>query len=195
MLGYYSLATGAVEHASAPIGKGLAKHAVPVLPLARLAIDRTCQGRGLGKALVEDALLRTATAADIVGVAPRPCQGRRGAGMVRSLGIRAESHGSPSPVLAHEGLAEDIEPMNGKPPLLGPTPLESFVATKPLRKRHVVGESLACDPGCARYPSDHKLDRAALTGDGKKRQPGRVAWMLLHKSSVTADFRTAPRAR
>ena len=68
MLGYYSLATGAVEHASTPINKGLAKHAVPVLLLARLAVDRTCQGRGLGKALVKDALLRTATAADIVGI-------------------------------------------------------------------------------------------------------------------------------
>ena len=70
VLGYYSLATGAVEHASTPIriSKGLAKHAVPVLLLARLAVDRTCQGRGLGKALVKDALLRTATAADIVGI-------------------------------------------------------------------------------------------------------------------------------
>ena len=85
--------------------------------------------------------------------------------------------------------------MNGKPPLLGPTPLESFGATKPLRKQHIVGESPACDPGCAHSSSDHKLDRAALTGDGKKRQSGRGAWMLLRKSSVTADFRAPPRER
>lgn len=169
----------------------LAKHAVPASLLARLAVDRTCQGRGLGKALVEDAPLRTAPAADIVGGAPRPCQERRGAGMIRSLGIRAESHGSPSPVFAHEGLAEDIERMNGEPPLLGPTPLESFGATKPLRKRHVVGESLACDPGYVGNSSDQMLDGAALTGDEKTRQPGRGAWMLIRKSSVTADFRAA----
>ena len=36
--------------------------------LARLAVDRTWQGRGLDKALVKDALLRTAAAADIAGI-------------------------------------------------------------------------------------------------------------------------------
>ena len=36
--------------------------------LARLAVDLTWQGRGLGKALVKDALLRTAAAADIAGI-------------------------------------------------------------------------------------------------------------------------------
>ena len=70
MLAYYSLAAGAVEHAAAPlrVGKGLARHPVPVMLLARLAIDLTRQGRGLGKALVKDALLRTAAAADIAGI-------------------------------------------------------------------------------------------------------------------------------
>jgi GNAT superfamily N-acetyltransferase len=36
--------------------------------LARLAVDRTQQGHGLGKALLFDALTRVAEAADIVGV-------------------------------------------------------------------------------------------------------------------------------
>ena len=36
--------------------------------LARLAVDRSCQGRGLGKALIKDALLRTAEAAEIAGI-------------------------------------------------------------------------------------------------------------------------------
>ena len=35
---------------------------------ARLAVDRAEQGRGLGKALVRDALLGTAAAADIAGI-------------------------------------------------------------------------------------------------------------------------------
>ena len=67
---YYSLAAAAVERADAPrrIGKGLARHPVPVMLLARLAVDRTEQGRGLGRALVKDALLRTAAAADIAGI-------------------------------------------------------------------------------------------------------------------------------
>ena len=70
VVGYYSLAVGAVEHADAPerIGKGLAKHPIPVMLLARLAIDRTEQGRGLGKALLKNALLRTVQAADIAGI-------------------------------------------------------------------------------------------------------------------------------
>jgi GNAT superfamily N-acetyltransferase len=40
--------------------KGLARHPVPVMILARLAVDRDHQGKGLGKALLKDALLRTA---------------------------------------------------------------------------------------------------------------------------------------
>ncbi|TGY87814.1 GNAT family N-acetyltransferase [Marinicauda algicola] len=68
--GYYSLAVGAVEHAEAPgrVSKGLARHPIPVMLLARLAIDRAEQGKGLGKALLKDALLRTAQAADIAGI-------------------------------------------------------------------------------------------------------------------------------
>lgn len=70
VVGYYSLAVGAVEHAEAPgrISKGLARHPIPVMLLARLAIDRAEQGKGLGKALLKDALLRTAQAADIAGI-------------------------------------------------------------------------------------------------------------------------------
>ena len=70
VLACYSLAAGAVDRADAPrrVGQGLARHPVPVMLLARLAVDRTEQGRGLGKALVKDALLRTAAAADIAGI-------------------------------------------------------------------------------------------------------------------------------
>lgn len=70
VVGYYSLAVGAVEHAGVPerVGKGLARHPIPVMLLARLSIDRSEQGKGLGKALLKDALLRTAAAADIAGI-------------------------------------------------------------------------------------------------------------------------------
>ena len=40
---------------------------MPVILSARLAVDRSEQGKGLGKALLKDALLRAAQAADIVG--------------------------------------------------------------------------------------------------------------------------------
>lgn len=70
VVGYYSLAAGAVQPADAPtrVGKGLARHPIPLMLLARLAVDRSCQGRGLGKALIKDALLRTAEAAEIAGI-------------------------------------------------------------------------------------------------------------------------------
>ena len=70
VLGFYSLAVGHVEPASAPprVSKGLARHPVPVMLLARLAVDVAHQGKGLGRALLKDALLRTAQAADIAGI-------------------------------------------------------------------------------------------------------------------------------
>ncbi len=70
VVGYYSLSTASVEYAEAPerLRKGLARHAVPVVLIARLAIDHTWQGKGLGAALLLDALRRVLGAADIVGV-------------------------------------------------------------------------------------------------------------------------------
>ncbi len=70
VVGFYSLTVGSVDPGDAParIMKGLARHPVPVMILARLAVDRGHQGQGLGKALLKDALLRTAQAADIAGV-------------------------------------------------------------------------------------------------------------------------------
>jgi GNAT superfamily N-acetyltransferase len=67
--GYYSISTGSVsvEEAPARISKGLARHPIPVILLARLAVDQKEKGTGLGKALLKDALLRITQAADIVG--------------------------------------------------------------------------------------------------------------------------------
>ena len=70
VVGFYSLAVGSVEpSAAAPrLTKGMAQHPVPVMVLARLAVDLPHQGKGLGTALLKDALLRTAQAADIAGI-------------------------------------------------------------------------------------------------------------------------------
>ncbi|MEI8011622.1 MAG: GNAT family N-acetyltransferase [Candidatus Omnitrophota bacterium] len=67
--GYYTLTLGSVLKATTPqrIGKGLAGHPVPVIIIARLAVDKAEQSRGVGKALVRDALLRTIDASEIVG--------------------------------------------------------------------------------------------------------------------------------
>jgi GNAT superfamily N-acetyltransferase len=70
VVGFYSLAVGAVAHAEAPVRvvKGLARHPVPVMLLARLAVDSAMKGKGLGAALLHDALARTLQAADIAGI-------------------------------------------------------------------------------------------------------------------------------
>ncbi len=69
VVGYYSVSAGSVSLEQAPgrISKGLARHPIPVILLARLAVDKQEQGTGLGKALLKDALIRIARAADIVG--------------------------------------------------------------------------------------------------------------------------------
>lgn len=68
--GFYSLAVGSAEpSAAAPrVIKGMPLHPVPVMILARLAVDLSHQGAGLGSALLKDALMRTAQAADIAGI-------------------------------------------------------------------------------------------------------------------------------
>ncbi len=70
VIGYYSLSTGSVQYDGAPqrTQKGLARHPIPIILLARLAVDQTCQGKGLGAALLLDALRRVVAAADIVGI-------------------------------------------------------------------------------------------------------------------------------
>jgi GNAT superfamily N-acetyltransferase len=70
VMGYYSLTVGGVEHRVAPerVGQGLARHLVPVMVLARLAVDLNEQGHGIGKRLLRDALTRTVQAADIAGI-------------------------------------------------------------------------------------------------------------------------------
>jgi len=70
IVGYYSLSVAGVDWANAPdrISKGLARHPVPVMLLARLAVRLDWQSRGIGKTLLRDALLRTLQAADIAGI-------------------------------------------------------------------------------------------------------------------------------
>jgi GNAT superfamily N-acetyltransferase len=70
VIGYHTLVVGEVAFATAParLTKGLARHGVPIMLLARLAVGRECQGQGIGQALLKDALLRTLQAADIAGI-------------------------------------------------------------------------------------------------------------------------------
>lgn len=67
--GYYALATGAIAHAEAAgrVRRNMPDQ-VPVIILGRLAIASKFQGRGIGAALLRDAVLRIAQAAEIAGI-------------------------------------------------------------------------------------------------------------------------------
>ena len=69
VVGYYSLAVGSIER-SVTVGRVRRNmpDPVPVMLLARLAIDKNWQGRGLGRSLLRDAVFRTLQAAEIVGI-------------------------------------------------------------------------------------------------------------------------------
>jgi len=70
VVGYYTLAAGSVGREETPrrVAQGLGQYPVPVILLARLAVDMSEHGHGLGGGLVKDAILRAAQAADIIGV-------------------------------------------------------------------------------------------------------------------------------
>jgi len=69
VVGYYALASGAIAANQAPgkIKRNM-PDPIPVMVLGRLAIDQKYQGKGLGDALLRDAILRIVQAADIAGI-------------------------------------------------------------------------------------------------------------------------------
>lgn len=69
VIGYYALATGSISPNQAPRKvKRNMPNPIPVMVLGRLAIDQTHQGKGLGDALLRDAILRILQAAEIAGI-------------------------------------------------------------------------------------------------------------------------------
>ena len=69
VVGFYALAAGSVSHAEVTgrIRRNM-PDPIPVMILGRLAVDRAYHGRGLGRGLLRDAILRTIQAADIAGI-------------------------------------------------------------------------------------------------------------------------------
>lgn len=70
VVGYYALAVGAIEREAAPerVRKGGVPTQVPCLLLARLAVDRSVSGRGVGRSLLVRAIQRSVAIAEEVGV-------------------------------------------------------------------------------------------------------------------------------
>lgn len=69
MIAYYALATGSVAREGIPkkIRQGL-PNPTPVLVLARLAVDKQHSGKGIGPALLKDAMLRALEISKSAGV-------------------------------------------------------------------------------------------------------------------------------
>jgi GNAT superfamily N-acetyltransferase len=68
--GYYSLTVGQVDTADAPprVSKGMGRFPIPVVILARLAVASRYQGRGIGTAMLRDAIRRTLGIAEQAGI-------------------------------------------------------------------------------------------------------------------------------
>jgi GNAT superfamily N-acetyltransferase len=69
VIAYYALANGSVMAREAPgrVRRNM-PDPIPVMVLGRLAVDQAWQGKGLGAALLRDAILRTLQAAEIAGI-------------------------------------------------------------------------------------------------------------------------------
>jgi GNAT superfamily N-acetyltransferase len=69
LVGYYTLANGSVSKTELPAraAQGLGNYPVPITLLARLAVDISETGKGLGRALLKDAVLRAFQASELVG--------------------------------------------------------------------------------------------------------------------------------
>ena len=69
VVGFYSLCAASVDFEQTPerIRKGLARHEVPLVLLARLAVDSSCKGQGLGASLLQDAFGRFMKAQEAIG--------------------------------------------------------------------------------------------------------------------------------
>lgn len=69
VIAYYSLAVGSVirNSASSKVRRNM-PDPIPVMILGRLAVDESFHGKGIGRGLVRDAILRTQQAAKIAGI-------------------------------------------------------------------------------------------------------------------------------
>jgi GNAT superfamily N-acetyltransferase len=69
VIGYYSLSAGAISHEAAP--KAMCRNMpdpLPVLLLGRLAVDKNYHNKGIGQALLRDAMMRAVNVSGEAGV-------------------------------------------------------------------------------------------------------------------------------
>jgi GNAT superfamily N-acetyltransferase len=70
VVGYYALTVAALvrEEATGRASRGMPRHPIPAMLLARLAVDESVQGEGIGATLLADSLERTLLVAEETGI-------------------------------------------------------------------------------------------------------------------------------
>lgn len=68
--GYYSLSTLSIELSQLPaqLSRKLPKHPIPAALVGRLAVDKNAKGCGIGKSLLVDAIRRTLSVSEQIGI-------------------------------------------------------------------------------------------------------------------------------
>ena len=70
VIAYYTIVFGGIDWNEAPehVRKGLGKYPIPIMMIARLAVDKGGSGKGLGNSLLLDAVRRALAASEIAGL-------------------------------------------------------------------------------------------------------------------------------
>jgi GNAT superfamily N-acetyltransferase len=70
VVGYHALSVASIEHSEATdrARKGMPRNPIPAMLLARLAVDETVQGKGIGAFLLRDAMTRAVSVAEQAGI-------------------------------------------------------------------------------------------------------------------------------
>ena len=70
VVGYYALTVASLERVEATgrVSRGMPRHPIPAMLLARLAVDESAQGQGIGSTLLADAMQRTLLVAEETGI-------------------------------------------------------------------------------------------------------------------------------
>ncbi len=70
VVGYYALSVASLEReeATGRAARGMPRHPIPAMLLARLAVDESVQGEGVGAMLLADAMQRTLLVAEETGI-------------------------------------------------------------------------------------------------------------------------------
>ncbi len=108
VVGYHALSAGSVSHAEATarVTRGMPQHAIPVVLLARLAVDESVQGHGIGAWLLRDAMVRVLAASETIGV--RALLVHALDDRARSFYLRHGLEGSPTDPHTLQAIIKDI---------------------------------------------------------------------------------------